>query len=101
MLLTGDDSSSDSEHQRVAAASAAPLAGDQQGQPQYYQDPALSSAPLPDETASGSSVSSSDRESVEEAREDYQHELASGDRSDIEEAREEYEEEVEETYGSD
>ena len=28
--------------------------------------------PLPDETASGSSVSSSDREEVEEAREEYE-----------------------------
>lgn len=42
----------------------------------------LVNAPLPDETASGSSVSSSDRESLEEAREEYQ-------------------EEYEEAYGSD
>ena len=32
----------------------------------------LVNAPLPDETASGSSVSSSDRESLEEAREEYE-----------------------------
>ena len=39
-------------------------------------------APLPEETASGSSISSSDRESLEEARQEYQ-------------------EEYEEAYGSD
>lgn len=54
---------------------------------------------LPDETRSGSSVSGSEKEDVEEAREDYQEELRKGgSQSDIEEAREEYQEEYEETY---
>jgi hypothetical protein len=53
---------------------------------------------LPDETRSGSSVSGSDKEDVEEAREEYQEELKEGSQSDIEEAREEYEEQYEETY---
>ncbi len=53
---------------------------------------------LPDKTRSGSSVSSSDKEDVEEAREEYQEELRESDHSNIEEAREEYEEQYEETY---
>jgi hypothetical protein len=53
---------------------------------------------LPDETRSGDSVSSSDKEDVEEAREDYQEALKEGSQSDIEEAQEEYQEEYEETY---
>ena len=57
--------------------------------------------PLPDETADGSSVSSSDKEDVEEAREDYEKALKSGDREEVEEAREEYQEEYEETYEDD
>lgn len=57
--------------------------------------------PLPDETADGSSVSSSDKEDVEEAREDYEDALKSGDKEEVEEAREEYQEEYEETYGDD
>lgn len=50
-------------------------------EPGLYDD-----APLPDETRSGSSVSSSDRESLEEKREE------------LREAQEEYEEEYAETY---
>jgi hypothetical protein len=70
------------------------------GQQQYAGDP---SAPpltgeLPDETRDGDSVSSGDKEDVEEAREEYQEELREGSQSDIEEAREEYEEQYEETY---
>jgi hypothetical protein len=44
-------------------------------------------------------VSSSDKEDVEEAREEYQEAVKDGDSaSDVEEAREEYEEQYEETY---
>lgn len=60
-------------------------------QPAYAHSPAA----LPDETASGHSVSSSDKESVQEAREEYEN----ADASDKEEALEEYKEEYEETYG--
>src|SRR6266511_828297 len=72
----GDDSS-DEEHHHVAPPVGAPPPGggyyDQSGPP----PPA---APLPDETADGSSVSSSDKEDVEEAREDYAEAIA--DRSE-------------------
>ena len=44
------------------------------------------------------SVSSSDKEDLAEAREEYEN---ASDASDREEAREEYEEQYEETYGSD
>ena len=63
----------------------------------YPTEPPLGGE-LPDETRSGSSVSNSDKEDVEDAREDYQEALREGDHSDIEEAREEYQEELEETY---
>lgn len=60
---------------------------------------------LPPTDNDGDSVSSSDREDVQEARADYEDALAeaheSGDRSDweeAEEARQEYEEEYEEVY---
>lgn len=60
---------------------------------------------LPAEDADGESVSSSDREEVQEAREDYEEALAeassSSDQEEVEEAREEYEETYEENYGSD
>lgn len=62
-------------------------------QPGYGHSPAA----LPDETASGHSVSSSDKESVQEAREEYEN----ADASDKEEALEEYKEEYEEAYGDD
>lgn len=73
--------------------------GQQPMQQQPYQagDPSLQGE-LPDETRSGSSVSSSDKEDVEEARDEYREALQEGDHSDIEEAREEYEEQYEETY---
>lgn len=61
----------------------------------YTNQPAPIPAALPERTASGGSVSSSDRESVQKAREEYENASA----SDKEEAREEYEEEYEETYG--
>lgn len=51
------------------------------------------------EDADGNSVSSSDREDVQDARANYEEALAEGDKSDIEEAREEYEEQYEEVYG--
>ena len=52
-------------------------------------------------SSDGNSVSSSDREDVQDARNDYEDALAEGDKSDIEEAREEYEEQYEEVYGGD
>lgn len=68
----------------------------------YTQQPP---AVLPPTDGDGDSVSSSDRESVQSAREEYEEKLAeaheSGDASDreeAEEAREEYREEYEETY---
>jgi hypothetical protein len=69
----------------------------QQQQQAYPTDPPVEGE-LPDETRSGSSVSGSDKEDVEEARDDYQEAMREGDHSDIEEAREDYEEELEETY---
>ncbi|KAK2040525.1 hypothetical protein LZ31DRAFT_40601 [Colletotrichum somersetense] len=98
---------SDDEHKAAAAASAP--------QPQYggyqdpYADPNMPPAVLPPTDADGSSVSSSDREDVQEAREEYEKALAdaadsdasSSDHERLEEAREEYEEEYEETYGDD
>ncbi|KAL4806530.1 hypothetical protein BDV18DRAFT_117318 [Aspergillus unguis] len=60
----------------------------------------------PDETADGDSVSQSDRESVLEARQEYERaqlaaqdsDASSSEEEALEEAREEYEEEYEETY---
>ncbi|KAK6226750.1 WW domain-containing protein [Colletotrichum tabaci] len=100
----------DSDDESKAAAAAAPAA-----QPQYggYQDPyADSSAPptvLPPTDADGESVSSSDREDVQDARAEYEEALAaaadsdasSSDHERLEEAREEYEETYEEVYGDD
>lgn len=62
-------------------------------EPQYGQQ-ASPPGVLPDETRSGSSVSSSDKEDVQEAREEYEDASA----SDKEEALENYEEEYKETY---
>ena len=59
---------------------------------------------LPSTDADGDSVSSSDREEVQEARADYEEALAeasegsSSDAEEVQEAREEYEEAYEETY---
>lgn len=64
-------------------------------------------AVLPATDADGDSVSSSDREEVQDARADYEEALAeassgsSSDQEEVEEARQEYEEAYEETYGSD
>ncbi|KAL8655896.1 MAG: hypothetical protein Q9210_000597 [Variospora velana] len=52
----------------------------------------------PPGSAHGSVSSSSDKEDLAEAREDYEN---ASDASDGEEAREEYEEQYEDTYGSD
>ena len=75
-----------------------PYANQYQPQPDPYDQPP---AVLPVNDADGSSVSSSDREDVQDARNDYEDALADGDKSDIEEAREEYEEQYEEVYGGD
>ncbi len=61
--------------------------------PVFRQETGLP-AVLPDETASGHSVSSSDKEDVQEARVEYENASA----SDKEEALEEYQEKYEETY---
>ncbi|KAL8923100.1 MAG: hypothetical protein Q9208_004784 [Pyrenodesmia sp. 3 TL-2023] len=89
----GDDS--DDEHHQSY----------QQQQPTYvqqttrYQEPAPPGPPpleAPPPGSDHSSVSSSDKEDLAEAREDYEN---ASDASDREEAREEYEEQYEETYG--
>ncbi|KAL7800165.1 hypothetical protein V8C37DRAFT_398391 [Trichoderma ceciliae] len=74
-----------------------------------YNEPYEGGGPpgiLPATDADGNSVSGSDRESVQEAREEYEEALAdaqdssasSSDFEELAEAREEYEEEYEETY---
>ncbi|KZL77162.1 WW domain-containing protein [Colletotrichum tofieldiae] len=99
---------SDDEHKAAAAAAPAP-------QPQYggyqdpYADPNAPPAVLPANDADGESVSSSDREDVQDARAEYEEALAdaadsdasSSDHERLEEAREEYEEAYEDTYGGD
>ncbi|KXH48543.1 hypothetical protein CSIM01_12912 [Colletotrichum simmondsii] len=95
---------SDDEHKHAAAPAAQPQYGgyqDSYNDP-YNQPPAV----LPPTDADGSSVSSSDREEVQEAREEYEEALAaaadsdasSSDHERLEEAREEYEEAYEEVY---
>lgn len=74
-----------------------------------WEAPVVIPATLPARDADGDSVSSSDREEVEEARERYEEALrdadsssaSSSDLEELEEAREEYEEAYEETYGGD
>lgn len=88
---------SDDEHHGGAAHGGYASGGTYVPPGQYNQ----LQEPLPDETHDGSSVSSSDKEDVEEAKEDYEEALKSGDKEDIEEAREEYQEEYEETYEDD
>ncbi|KAF3804897.1 hypothetical protein GCG54_00004167 [Colletotrichum gloeosporioides] len=91
---------SDDEHKAAA-----------QQQQQYggYQDNSYNDAPpavLPPTDNDGDSISSSDREDVQEAREEYEEALAAAHDSDasssdherLEEAREEYEETYEEVY---
>ena len=64
---------------------------------------------LPPTDADGNSVSSSDREEVQEAREEYEEALAAANDSDasssdqeaLEETREEYEEAYDDVYGDD
>ncbi|KAF5513566.1 hypothetical protein CGCF413_v001129 [Colletotrichum fructicola] len=93
---------SDDEHKAAAQ---------QQQQQQYggYQDNSYNDAPpavLPPTDNDGDSISSSDREDVQEAREEYEEALAAAHDSDasssdherLEEAREEYEETYEEVY---
>ena len=90
MTNTSIDSDSDDER-KVYAAQQHPTYAQET---QYYQE----TAPPP--VAPGSdhgSVSSSDKEDLEEAREDYENASA----SDKEEAREDYEEQYEETYEDD
>ncbi|KAL8807172.1 MAG: hypothetical protein Q9182_000854 [Xanthomendoza sp. 2 TL-2023] len=78
-----DDSSDEEHHPRTTYIQQ------QQQQPTYYQPPPV---------ADHNSISSSDRESLAEAREKYEN---ASDASDREEAREEYREEYEEAYGGD
>lgn len=95
---------SDDEHKHAAAPAAQPQYGGYQDpyNDPYNQPPAV----LPPTDADGSSVSSSDREEVQEAREEYEEALAaaadsdasSSDHERLEEAREEYEEAYEEVY---
>ena len=74
-----------------------------------WEAPLVIPVALPAHDADGDSVSSSDREEVEEARERYEEALrdaasssaSSSDLEELEEAREEYEEAYEETYGGD
>ncbi|UNI13637.1 hypothetical protein JDV02_000362 [Purpureocillium takamizusanense] len=105
------DSDSDKEgEQRHAYQQPAPY---QPPQPEYYPQASYAAAApptvLPPTDADGSSVSSSDREDVQEARERYEEALAdaadsdasSSEEEELEEARDEYYEEYEDTYGGD
>lgn len=117
--LNDSDSSSDEEGHKRYNAPPQTVVYEQttiyQQQPAYQQEPAYHTdsyygggppAVLPPTDADGHSVSSSDRESVQEARENYEEALAkandsdasSSDYEELAEAREEYEEEYEETY---
>jgi hypothetical protein len=90
----------DDDEERRAAAAAELGADPDSGMP----PPVLGAI-----DADGNSVSSSDRESVAEAREEYEEALAkaadsdasSSDQEELEEAHEEYIEEYEDTYGHD
>jgi len=103
---------SDDEHKPSAAVAQPsysnyppqdPYASSASGYP-AQQNPYGSGPPgvLPATDADGNSVSSSDREEVQEARDKYEEELAeassSSDAESVREAREEYEEAYEETY---
>ena len=92
----------DSDEERHVTNSA-PMPLQQYSDPSYgqqpYGAPAMASGPpgvLPATDADGDSVSSSDREEVQEARADYEEAIAdassgsSSDQEEIEEAREEY-----------
>ncbi|KAI7197672.1 hypothetical protein KC363_g154 [Hortaea werneckii] len=108
----------DSDDEKQAAAAPAqqqypPPQSYGEPQPDPYGDPYGGGPPpeddgpppvLPAEDADGDSVSSSDREEVQEAREDYEEALAeassSSDEEEVQEAREEYEEAYEDNYES-
>lgn len=121
-LIANELNDSDSDHEHSAAAAAAPAAApapqvvnNYYGAPPedpYAADPYAQDGPpgvLPPTDADGNSVSSSDREDVQEAREEYEEALAEANDSDasssdherLEEAREEYEEAYEEVYEDD
>ncbi|KAL4973409.1 hypothetical protein BDW66DRAFT_153859 [Aspergillus desertorum] len=96
MLLAGAGDDSDDETRAAAAAVSAPSAAT-----------ALPPVGLPpDETADGDSLSSSDREEVLEARQEYERaqlaaqdsDASSSEEEALDEAREEYEEVYEEVY---
>jgi hypothetical protein len=80
--LPAEDSSDDEKHTTTYVPAAPPAAA-----PVYAQEPTYAEPPpVPTKDADGDSISSSDRESLEEKREE------------LIEAQEEYEEEVEEAY---
>lgn len=92
---------SDDEHRSAPPPAQSYDQGGYGDQSYGDQPPAV----LPPTDADGDSVSSSDREDVQDARAEYEDKLAeaheSGDHSDweeAEEARQEYEEEYEEVY---
>jgi hypothetical protein len=106
-----NDSDSDHEHSAPPPAPAPAPVYDYNQPPAHdpYADPYAQDGPpavLPPTDADGDSVSSSDREDVQEAREEYEEALAdaadsdasSSDQEALEEAREEYEETYEEVY---
>lgn len=98
-LTTNLPTAEDSDEERAAAAAPPPQQQMYAAAPQessYEPVPAaapLYEQPLPDETASGSSVSSSDKEELEERQEELEEM-----RQEYEEAQQEYAEEYEETY---
>lgn len=105
---------SDSDHEHAAAPAPAPVTHTEYHEYHEYReappaDPYAQDGPpavLPPTDADGDSVSSSDREDVQEAREEYEEALAaandsdasSSDQEELEEAREAYEEAYEEVY---
>ena len=92
---------SDDEHHGGGGYAPAPYAD-----PYAQQNSDMPPPVLPPTDADGDSVSSSDREDVQEARAEYEEALADANDSDasssdqeaLEEAREEYEEAYEEVY---
>lgn len=104
LIANALDDSDDEHHAAPAPVPAAdPGYSRNPAPPAEYGDPYAQDGPpavLPPTDEDGHSVSSSDREDVQEAREEYEEALADSDasHSDIEEAREEYEETYEEVY---
>lgn len=94
LLANALDDSGDEHHHAAVPVYAAPA------------EPAALPPVLQTHDAYGEEVDSSDRESVQEAREEYEEALAaaadsdasSSEQEELEEAREEYEEEYEEAY---